>query len=57
MVGACDYCGCDVSAHDPVRVVEDGAHGATFRFCNYGCLAAFVDREGLAEGTACVVDP
>lgn len=51
----CTYCGCDVTAHDPVYVEEvvDGDRTETGRFCNYGCLAAHVDREGLTEGTTC----
>lgn len=34
---ACTYCGCDVTAHDPVYVetVEDGARVPDGRFCNY----------------------
>jgi hypothetical protein len=51
----CAYCGCDVTAHDPVYVEEARGSGRveTGRFCNYGCLAAHVDAEGLAVGTTC----
>jgi hypothetical protein len=53
----CPYCGCDVAAHDPV-VVREGldADAPERAFCNYGCLAAFVDAEGLATGTVCHID-
>ncbi|GAB3326277.1 hypothetical protein GCM10027355_29290 [Haloplanus salinarum] len=57
-VTACTYCGCDVTAHDPVYVetVEDGDRVPAGQFCNYGCLAAHVDTEGLAEGATCRID-
>lgn len=56
MAVACTYCGCDVAAHDPVCVCEcaDGTRSeVTARFCNYGCLRAHIDEEGLADGTSC----
>jgi hypothetical protein len=55
---ACTYCGCDVAAHDPVFVAEtDGDERVVAgQFCNYGCLAAHVEDEGLANGTACRLD-
>jgi hypothetical protein len=67
----CVYCGCDVTAHDPVSVREwetgdgggedagsdgDGAEGRELPFCNYGCLAAHIEEAGLALGTTCSVD-
>ena len=53
----CAYCGCDVTAHDPVVVFEGlDTDGRGTPFCNYGCLAAFVDAEGLTTGTTCRVD-
>ncbi|AUV83197.1 hypothetical protein C2R22_17380 [Salinigranum rubrum] len=58
-VTACTYCGCDVEMHDPV-VVSEGLgddREVAGRFCNYGCLAAHIEREGLATGTTCRVDP
>ena len=51
----CAYCGCDVTVHDPVYVREGGEESET-PFCNYGCLAAHVDEEGLAVGTTCSVE-
>jgi hypothetical protein len=58
VVTDCPYCGCEVEGHDPVTVSEGtGAdRDPVGRFCNYGCLAAHVEREGLARGTACHVD-
>lgn len=58
---ACAYCGCDVTVHDPVYVREGDAPerigtGTGTPFCNYGCLAAHIDEEGLALGTTCSVD-
>lgn len=57
MANACDYCGCDVTVHDPVYTFADEV-GTDRRgqFCNYGCLAAHIQREGLAHGSTCSVD-
>lgn len=51
----CTYCGCDVTAHDPVYVQEGTDREEAGQFCNYGCLAAYVDAEGLTVGTTCAV--
>ncbi|MFC7097341.1 hypothetical protein [Halobaculum marinum] len=51
----CAYCGCDVTVHDPVYVREGDASAET-PYCNYGCLAAHIEEEGLAVGTTCSVD-
>ncbi|MFC7202510.1 hypothetical protein ACFQJC_03220 [Haloferax namakaokahaiae] len=51
----CTYCGCDIERHDPV-FVNEGANqrdNQTGQFCNYGCLAAYFEREELAIGTTC----
>ena len=57
MTNDCDYCGCDVTAHDPVYTFADEAGtDRSGQFCNYGCLAAHIEREGLARGTTCSVD-
>lgn len=61
---ACTYCGCDVTAHDPVSVVEgavveggdDVSPGAADPFCNYACLAAHIEEAGLTTGATCEVD-
>jgi hypothetical protein len=52
----CTYCGSNIHGHDPVFVQED----TEFRrvdigqFCNYACLSAHIDEEGLADGAASV---
>jgi hypothetical protein len=55
---ACTYCGCDVTAHDPVYVqsVDGDERVRDGQFCNYGCLAAHAETEGLANGTTCRID-
>ena len=52
----CTYCGCDVSRHDPVCVCEcaDGTSSEIdHRFCNYGCLSAYIADNDLTTGTSC----
>ena len=58
MTDACTYCGCSVSAHDPVFVTErvDGEERHAGQFCNYACLSQHIDDEGLMDGAACRVD-
>lgn len=56
MSDACTYCGCDVTAHDPVYVSEGVERTAAGQFCNYACLRAHVDDAGLTEGAACHLD-
>ena len=56
MSTACTYCGCDVTDHDPVFVREGLNREPTGQFCNYGCLVAHVETEGLAEGSTCRVE-
>lgn len=55
----CAYCGSDVARHDPV-VVTEGAVADADRsrpFCNYACLAASIEAEGLTDGAACEWNP
>lgn len=54
----CTYCGSDVYEHDPVFVMEEREFRRveTGGFCNYACLSAHIDEEGLADGAACTVD-
>ena len=66
----CTYCGCDVEAHDPVYVEREAREPEgdrasteggderrrTGQFCNYGCLSAHIEVEGLATGTTCNLD-
>ena len=55
---ACAYCGRRVFDHDPVciRDCTDDCGSPTY-FCNYGCLAAYVEENGLTTGTACEWSP
>jgi len=56
---ACAFCGSDVTEHDPVTVVA-GAHAdgePVGQFCNYACLAEWIDTEDLTQGAACRFDP
>lgn len=52
---ACTYCGADVEVHDPVYVREgrNGERVDAGQFCNYACLLAHVEAEGLTDGAAC----
>lgn len=55
---ACAFCGCAIFDHDPICVRDCTAGcGDPAYFCNYGCLAAHVDAEGLATGTTCEWSP
>lgn len=58
MSDACTFCGCDVRDHDPVFVEElaDGERVPAGQFCNYACLAQYIDAEGLETGTYCRID-
>ncbi|WP_248897956.1 hypothetical protein [Haloplanus halobius] len=57
-MASCTYCGCDVTAHDPVYVeaTADGERVPAGQFCNYGCLAAHIEEEGLTQGAVCRLD-
>lgn len=59
MVETCTYCESDLAPYDPVIVQEtrNGEPIEVGKFCNYGCLTAFVDERGLTEGACCVIDP
>lgn len=52
----CTYCGSDVTAHDPVYVAEGVERASAGQFCNYACLQAHVDAEGLTTGACCDLD-
>ena len=52
----CAYCGCAAEAHDPVYV-SSSPDGEPDAFCNYGCLSAHIETEGLATGTTCNWSP
>jgi len=50
----CAYCGCAIFDHDPICVRDCTADcGSPSYFCNYACLTAHVEAEGLTEGAAC----
>lgn len=55
----CTFCGSDIWRHDPVFVEEAGSDGRVpaGRFCNYACLIAHVDAEGLEVGASCAWSP
>lgn len=55
----CTYCGSDLASYDSVFVAEetDGKRIRAGQFCNYACLSAHIDAEGLTEGTACAWEP
>ncbi|WP_435197544.1 hypothetical protein [Natronomonas sp. EA1] len=53
----CDYCGSEVEAHDPVFVQEGTDREERGAFCNYACLASYIDDEGLTTGNACEWSP
>ncbi|WP_410766663.1 hypothetical protein [Haloferax sp. DFSO60] len=55
MSNDCTYCGCDIERHDPVFVNEgtNQPDDQSGQFCNYGCLAAYIEREGLTIGATC----
>lgn len=55
MKNECTYCGSDVARHDPVFVTEgtNASDDRTSQFCNYACLAAHIEEEGLTDGAVC----
>lgn len=58
MTTECTYCGLDVHDHDPVFVEEVGDDGRepAGQFCNYACLSAYVEENGLQDGACCRID-
>lgn len=54
----CTYCGQDIYDHDPVFVAEfdSGVRVQDKQFCNYACLAVFIEEEGLTEEKSCEID-
>ncbi|MFB6173036.1 MAG: hypothetical protein ABEI39_00180 [Halobacteriales archaeon] len=55
-MAACTYCGCEVTAHDPVYVAEGEERAPAGQFCNYACLAAHIEEADLAAGAVCRLD-
>lgn len=53
----CVYCGSVVENHDPVFVSEGDPAADSIPFCNYACLHAHVEEEGLMTGACCEWSP
>lgn len=58
MTTACTFCGSDIDAHDPVVVFEGTGQdrGQTGQFCNYACLARYIEEQDLETGACCRID-
>lgn len=55
---ACAYCGSSIFDHDPICVRDCTANcGDPAYFCNYACLTAHIENEGLEVGDACEWSP
>ena len=54
----CAYCDSRIFDHDPI-CVRDCADdcGSPRYFCNYACLATYIDENDLTTGDACVWAP
>ncbi|MDY7081974.1 MAG: hypothetical protein SXQ77_06105 [Halobacteria archaeon] len=57
----CTYCGSDIYEHDPVFVSEREEENENKRveagqFCNYACLSAHIEEEGLMDGVSCNIN-
>ena len=59
MTDACTYCNTDIRKHDPVFVEIAGPEGRepAGQFCNYACLKAYIEDEGLEIGASCEWSP
>ena len=55
MTEECTFCRSDVTCHRPVYVSEssDDERVDVGQFCNYACLVAHVEEEGLQDGACC----
>lgn len=55
---ACTYCGLEVTEHEPVFVEErhGGERVSGGQFCNYACLARYIEEENLESGACCQLD-
>ncbi len=58
MTDACTYCGKDVYDHDPVFVekLDVGERVEAGQFCNYACLAVYIEENHLTTGACCTID-
>jgi hypothetical protein len=59
MSTACTYCSSDVTRHEPVIVQEGWGDDreAAGQFCNYACLSAHINQEGLTTDDCCEWKP
>ncbi|WP_438267088.1 hypothetical protein [Haladaptatus salinisoli] len=55
---ACTYCGRDVHMHTPIFVNEErgGEQTTVGQFCNYACLARYIEEKELETGACCQLD-
>ncbi len=54
----CAYCGARIFDHDPICVRECIADCSNARyFCNYACLASYIEEEELTVGDSCSWEP
>lgn len=53
----CVYCGSVAEAHDPVYVSEGEIDADPMAFCNFACVTAYVDEQGLTDGACCNWSP
>jgi len=50
----CAFCGSAIFDHDPICLRDcDEDCGSPTYFCNYACLSAHIDSEGLTTGDCC----
>lgn len=58
MVTECTYCGQDIFDHDPLFLAEfeSGVRVQDKQFCNYACLAEFIEEEDFTDGGTCDID-
>ena len=55
---SCAYCDAQIFDHDPicVRDCTDDCGSPTY-FCNYACLAVYIEANALTTGDACQWSP
>lgn len=53
----CVYCGSVAEEQSPVFVAEGAVDAEPMAFCNFACLTAYVDEEGLTDGASCNWSP
>lgn len=52
----CSYCASNVFDHDPVFVTEGENREQAGQFCNYACLAEYIEENELTSGACCRID-